>query len=70
VSASYFEWVQNRQHYQWSLDRVRQELDALMARAFEDVWDTAREHQVSLRVAAFMNAIRRVQRATELEGYM
>jgi len=70
VSASYFEWVQNRQHYQWSLDRVRQELDALMIRAFDEVWDTAREHQVSLRVAAFINAIRRVQRATELEGYM
>lgn len=69
VSASYFEWVQNRQHYQWSLDRVRSELDALMSRAFDDVWDTAKQHQVSLRVAAFMNAIRRVKRATELEGY-
>ncbi len=69
VSASYFEWVQNRQHYQWSLDRVRSELDALMSRAFDDVWDTAKQHQVSLRVAAFMNAIRRVKRATELEGF-
>ena len=27
VTVSYFEWVQNRQFYQWSLDRVRQELD-------------------------------------------
>jgi glutamate dehydrogenase (NAD(P)+) len=70
VSASYFEWVQNRQHYSWSLDRVRQELDALMSRAFEDVWDVAREHKVSLRVAAFMTAIRRVWRATEWEGFV
>jgi glutamate dehydrogenase (NAD(P)+) len=69
VTASYFEWVQNRQHYRWSLDRVRQELDALMARAFEDIWAEAREQQVSLRVAAFMTAIRRVWRATQLEGY-
>lgn len=68
VSASYFEWVQNRQHYRWSLDRVRQELDALMLRSFDQVWDTAREHHVSLRVAAFMIGIRRVHRATQLSG--
>ena len=29
VTASYFEWVQNRQHYQWGLNRVRQELDSM-----------------------------------------
>ncbi|NBW86957.1 MAG: glutamate dehydrogenase, partial [Planctomycetia bacterium] len=27
VTASWFEWVQNRQHYQWGINRVRQELD-------------------------------------------
>ena len=69
VTASYFEWVQNRQHYRWSLDRVRQELDALMSHAFEDVWTEAREQKVSLRVAAFMTAIRRVWRAAQLDGY-
>lgn len=69
VTASYFEWVQNRQHYRWSLDRVRQELDALMSRAFEDVWDAAREMNVSLRTAAFANGIKRVWRATQLQGY-
>lgn len=68
VTASYFEWVQNRQYYRWSLDRVRQELDAVMTRAFEIVWDTAREHDVSLRTAAFMTGIKRVKRATELHG--
>ena len=52
VTASYFEWVQNRQHYRWSLDRVRQELDSLLMRAFDNVWDESREHEVSLRVAA------------------
>ena len=30
VTASYFEWVQNRQHYQWDLNRVRQELDHVL----------------------------------------
>ena len=68
VSASYFEWVQNRQHYRWSLDRVRQELDALMIRAFESVWTTANDRNIPLRVAAFMIGLQRVHRATELTG--
>ncbi len=38
VTVSYFEWVQNRQHYSWSLDRVRQELDRTLSEAFEQVW--------------------------------
>jgi len=68
VTVSYFEWVQNRQHYRWSLDRARQELDRTMNDAFENVWQTAQQHSVSLRTAAFMIAITRVRRATELAG--
>lgn len=68
VTVSYFEWVQNRQHYRWSLERVRQELERVLSEAFNDVWDTAKRHDVSLRTAAFMLAIGRVQRATELAG--
>ena len=65
---SYFEWVQNRQHYRWSLDRVRQELDHTLSEAFENVWQQSATLSVSLRTAAFMLAIGRVQRATELAG--
>jgi glutamate dehydrogenase (NAD(P)+) len=68
VTVSYFEWVQNLQFYKWGLNRVRQELEAVMTRAFEDVWAEAKLHNVSLRTAAYMIAIRRVQRATELGG--
>jgi len=68
VTVSYFEWVQNRQHYRWSLDRVRQELDHTLSEAFENVWQQSATLSVSLRTAAFMLAIGRVQRATELAG--
>lgn len=68
VTVSYFEWVQNRQHYRWSLDRVRQELDRTLTDAFENVWQQASSSNVSLRTAAFMLAISRVQRATQLAG--
>ena len=70
VTASYFEWVQNRQHYQWGLNRVRQELDSVMSEAFERVWSLSQEHQVSLRVAAYMLGIGRVGRATILGGIL
>lgn len=68
VTVSYFEWVQNRQHYRWGLDRVRQELERTMVDAFENVWQTAQQHQVSLRTAAYMIGINRVRRASELSG--
>jgi len=69
VTVSYFEWVQNRQYYSWDLNRVRQQLDAILSSAFEDVWQTANEHNVSLRTAAFMIGIGRVKRSVELGGY-
>jgi len=68
VTVSYFEWVQNRQHYRWSLDRVRQELDHTMNEAFESVWQMATQHGVSLRTAAYMIGITRVRRAAQLAG--
>ena len=68
VTVSYFEWVQNRQHYSWPLDRVRQELDHILTSAFEEVWSLSVEREVSLRTAAFMIGIGRVGRATILGG--
>ena len=35
VTVSYFEWVQNLQHYKWGLNRVWQELDHVLNEAFE-----------------------------------
>ncbi len=68
VTASYFEWVQNRQHYRWSLDRVRQELDHTLSDAFEHVWQESVSRKIDLRTAAFILAVARVQRAHELVG--
>ena len=43
VTVSYFEWAQNRQFYHWDLDRVRGELEHVMARAFDAVWDLSKD---------------------------
>ncbi len=68
VTASYFEWVQNQQHYQWGINRVRQELDHVLSEAFERVWEVSTERKVSLRTAAYILGIGRVGRATVLGG--
>jgi len=68
VTVSYFEWVQNRQHFKWELSRVRKELDRIMVESFEKVWKIATEKKVSLRTAAYLLGIGRVGRATVLQG--
>jgi glutamate dehydrogenase (NAD(P)+) len=68
VTVSYFEWVQNLQHYRWGLNRVRQELEAVLTQAFEHVWQEAHDWKVDMRTAAYIIAIRRVHRATLLAG--
>ncbi len=68
VTVSYFEWAQNRQFYNWSLNRVRQELEKTLTSAFEVVWERSKNRNISLRTAAFMLGIDRVARAATLGG--
>jgi len=70
VTASYFEWAQNRQFYSWGLNRVRQELDRILGDAFERTWRYATENQCTLRQAAYTIGVERVSRATQLGGFV
>jgi glutamate dehydrogenase (NAD(P)+) len=68
VVVSYFEWVQNLQHFRWPLEQIQREQETRMVDSFAKVYDLAQRKNVSLRTAAFMLAIRRVGRATVLGG--
>lgn len=68
VTVSYFEWVQNRQHFKWDLAHVRSQLDKIMSDAFLRVWQIAQEKKIPLRTAAYVLGIGRVARATTLGG--
>lgn len=68
VTVSYFEWVQDRQGYFWTLERVNRRLDRMMHKAFDDVFDKAEEHDVTLRIGAYVLAIKKVADALELRG--
>jgi len=61
VTASYFEWVQDRQGYFWKESVVNEQLEHIMVTAFEDVVRYAETHNVNNRIAAYMLAIDRVQ---------
>ena len=63
VTVSYFEWVQNIQQFSWDEERVNQELDKKMSRAYRSVREVASEHGIDMRTAAFALAIRRVGKA-------
>ena len=60
VTASYFEWVQDRQGYFWSESMVTERLIQTMVAAFDHVMRFAEKHKVDYRTAAYMLAIDRV----------
>ncbi len=68
VTVSYFEWVQDRHGYFWSIDRVNRRLDFMMRSAFDSVYDTADKHDVSLRIGAYVLAVDKVASALRLRG--
>ena len=68
VTVSYFEWVQDRHGYFWSLDRVNRRLDTMMHSAFDSVYDTSEKHDVPMRIGAYVLAVDKVARALRVRG--
>jgi len=68
VIVSYFEWVQDIQAYLWSEQEVNERLKNLMAGSFDQVWEFAEEHRVTLREAAYMLAVDKMAEVTKLRG--
>jgi glutamate dehydrogenase (NAD(P)+) len=70
VVVSYFEWVQNLQHFRWDEDEVNDRLGKIMRKAYKAVHDRAEEDEVPLRVAAYELGIERVVEAARTRGYI
>ena len=65
VTVSYFEWVQNRQRFYWTEERVNNELEEIIVEAFEGLVETRREHDLErFREAAYVRAIDRIASAS------
>ena len=69
VTASYFEWVQNRQGYPWTSQEVATRLHDNMHTAFETVHDKSMELGVSMRRAAMVVGLERVSEAIIDRGF-
>jgi glutamate dehydrogenase (NAD(P)+) len=69
VTVSYFEMVQNAYGYYWDEDLVHTRLDQKMTTAFHAVHQTAQEHKIHNRLAAYLVAVSRVAEAIRLRGW-
>ncbi|HEX3880736.1 MAG TPA: Glu/Leu/Phe/Val dehydrogenase [Bryobacteraceae bacterium] len=68
VTVSYFEWVQDRQGFFWSLKDVNDRLEQIMVESFAAIAGYADQHHVNNRTAAYMVALDRVAAAIRLRG--
>jgi len=68
VTVSYFEWAQNIQHFSWSEKEINDQLEERFVDAHDALRRAMAEHDVTMRTAAFVNAIERVRHATEMRG--
>ena len=70
VIVSYFEWVQNLQHFRWEEREVNDKLGGIMRGAYRAVAERAHRSDVSLRSAAYELGIDRVVEASKTRGYI
>jgi len=70
VTVSYFEQVQNAMNYYWDEPTVHERLDAKMTKAFNDVYEASKKHNINMRTAAYCVAVARVAEAMKLRGWV
>ncbi|ATP41543.1 glutamate dehydrogenase [Solibacillus sp. R5-41] len=70
VTVSYFEWVQNNQGYYWTEEEVREKLYKKMVTAFDNVYTTAQNRNINMRLAAYMVGVRRTAEASRFRGWV
>jgi len=68
VTVSYFEWVQNRRGHYYSEEEIRDKAAPIMIEAFDRVYETHEAYQCSMRIAAYISAIKRLATGIDLEG--
>jgi glutamate dehydrogenase (NAD(P)+) len=70
VIVSYYEWVQNLQHFTWDEREVNDRLGTRMRKAYREVRSRSIKDDVPMRVAGFELGIERVVDAARTRGYI
>jgi glutamate dehydrogenase/leucine dehydrogenase len=60
VIVSYFEMIQNLNNEKWSKEKVFEELEKYLSKAFDEVWQIKEKLNVDLRKASFIVALKRL----------
>jgi glutamate dehydrogenase (NAD(P)+) len=68
VTVSYFEWVQDLQHFFWSEEETNSRLETVMVNSFKAVNEKRDSTGVDFRMAAYLVAVSRVADATQVRG--
>ncbi|WP_335870372.1 Glu/Leu/Phe/Val family dehydrogenase [Bacillus sp. 2205SS5-2] len=70
VTVSYFEWVQNNQGYYWTEEEVNEKLKVKLVEAFNNVYETATNRRINMRLAAYMVGARKMAEASRFRGWV
>jgi len=70
VTVSYFEWVQNKQGFYWSEEEVDVKLRNKLVKSFHDIYQLAQDHNVNMRLAAYMIGVRKIAEASLFRGWV
>jgi glutamate dehydrogenase/leucine dehydrogenase len=68
VTVSYLEWVQNKSGLYWSEEEVNTKADISMGNAFEGVWYNAQQYKTSMRLGAYITALKKLDKAIKYKG--
>ncbi len=70
VTVSYFEMVQNLSMFYWEEEEVHKRLDKKMTAAYHEVLQTSQQYKINMRKAAYVVAVKRVEAAMRLRGWV
>ncbi|PEB54814.1 glutamate dehydrogenase [Bacillus pseudomycoides] len=70
VIVSYFEWCQNNQGYYWTEQYVDQCLKEKITSSFSDVFNTSKHFGVNMKIAAYIEGVRKIVEASRLRGWL
>jgi glutamate dehydrogenase (NAD(P)+) len=68
VTVSYFEWVQDTQNFNWSLEEINDRLHKTLIGAFRRTLMRSQRDKIDMRTAALIEGIHRVAQAKLLRG--
>lgn len=69
VTVSYFEWVQDLQNFFWDKPEINNQLQRILVKTSDRVFEIQEEKNIPMRMAAYASAINRVVDATKTRGF-